>query len=190
VSPAPPETAPHRSAIGRALSDREGNLRTPLILGIAVVGVILLAIGMFAALLAAGAGSPATLALWLVAALLLIKLPLLGVLWWVLTHRRDAPSGGGWSRDECGEILAYLERQAEESREREDAAARLAYFAREAWFVADSARDADKADAVAVAVRIDALATRAGASPAHPSAGAKQQHQADAHERKGRQPLP
>jgi hypothetical protein len=190
VSPAPPEAAPHRSAIARALSDRDGNLRTPLILGIAVVGVILLAIGMFAALLAAGAGSPATLALWLVAALLLIKLPLLGVLWWVLTRRRDAPSGGGWSRDECGEILAYLERQAEESREREDAPARLAYFAREAWFVADSARDADKAEAVAVAVRIDALAARAGASPAHPSAGAKQQHQADAHEREGRQALP
>ena len=75
----------------------------------------------------------------------------------------DDPSGGGWWSKECGEILAYLERQAEkESREREDAPARLAYFAREAWFVADSARDADKAEAAAVAVRY-AMATRAGA---------------------------
>jgi hypothetical protein len=195
VSPARPEAAAHRSAIARALSDREGNLRTPLILGIAVVGVVLLAMGMFAALLAAGAGSPATLAIWMVGALLLIKLPLLGVVWWVVTRRRDAPSGGGWSSEECGQILAYLERQAGESRGREDAPARLAYFAREAWFVADSARDADKAEAVAVAVRIDALATGAGAAgrrppSADPSAGPEQQHQADAHEREGRQALP
>ena len=100
----------------------------------------------------------------MVGALIVIKLPLLGVVWWIISRRRDEPSGGGWSSKECGEILAYLEQQADESREREDAAARLAYFAREAWFVADSARDADKAEAVAVAVRIDAMANRAGAS--------------------------
>jgi hypothetical protein len=177
--------------IARAFSDREGNLRTPLLLGTVVVGLVILAIGMFAALLAAGAGSPATLAIWLVAALLLIKLPLLGVVWWIVSRRRDAPSGGGWSSDECGEILAYLERQAEESRGRGDAPARLAYFAREAWFVADSARDADKAEAVAVAVRIDALAAQAGSPGRHgASAGPEQQHQAGAHEHEGRQALP
>jgi hypothetical protein len=158
----PLEAAPRRSPLTRALSDRDGNLRTPLILGIALLGVVALTVGMFAALLAAGAGSPATLAVWLVGALLLIKLPLLGVLWWILSRRRDPVSGGGWSSRECGEILAYLERQAEESRGREDAAARLAYFAREAWFVADSASDADKPEAVAAAVRIEALAGRAG----------------------------
>jgi flagellar basal body-associated protein FliL len=163
VSSAPPQGAPRRSPIALALSDSDGNLRTPLILGIVVVALALLAIGMFAALLAAGAGSPATLAIWMVGALILIKLPLLAVVWWIISRRRDEPSGGGWSSKECGEILAYLEQQADESRERGDAAARLAYFAREAWFVADSARDADKAEAVAVAVRIDAMANRAGA---------------------------
>jgi flagellar basal body-associated protein FliL len=164
VSTARPPAAPRRSPIAKALSDREGHLRTGLILGIVVVALALLALGMFAALLAADAGSPATLAIWMVGALVLIKLPLLAVVWWIIARRRDEPSGGGWSSDECGEILAYLEQQAEESREREDAPARLAYFAREAWFVADSARDADKAEAVAVAVRIDAMATRAGGS--------------------------
>jgi len=164
VSSAPPPVARRRSPIALALSDSDGNLRTPLILGIVVVALVLLAIGMFAALLAADAGSPATLAIWMVGALLLIKLPLLGVVWWIISRRRDDPSGGGWSSKECGEILAYLERQAEESSVREDAPARLAYFAREAWFVADSASDVDKAEAAAVAVRIDAMATRAGAS--------------------------
>ena len=191
MSPTPPEAAPRRSAIARALSDAEGSLRTPLILGLVVLALVLLAIGMFAALLAAGAGSPATLAIWLVGALLLIKLPLLGVVWWIVSRRRDAPSGGGWSSRECGEILGYLEQQADESRGRGDAPARLAYFAREAWFVADSASDADKAEAVAVAVRIEALAAQAGAPGRDgASTGAEQQHQAGAHEHEGRQALP
>ena len=167
----PPDVARRRSPIALALSDSEGNLRTPLILGIVAGALILLAIGMFGALLAADAGSPATLAVWMVGALLLIKLPLLGVMWWIISRRRDDPSGGGWSSKECREILAYLERQAEESSVREDAPARLAYFAREAWFVADSARDADKGEAVAVAVRIDAMATRAR-EPGRPAASA------------------
>ena len=127
-----------------------------------VAALLLLAIGMFASLLAADAGSPATLAVWTVGALLLIKLPLLGVVWWIISRRRDEP----WAAlvEGCGEILA-LPRAARPRRavERDDAPARLAYFAREAWFVADSAKDADKAEAVAVAVRIDAMANRAGA---------------------------
>ena len=110
MSSAPPPAAPRRSPIALALSDRDGNLRTPLILGIVVAALLLLALGMFASLLAADAGSPATLAVWTVGALLLIKLPLLGVMWWIISRRRDDPSGGGWSSKECGEILAYLER--------------------------------------------------------------------------------
>ena len=74
------------------------------------------------------------------------------------------PGGGGWSSKECRQILDYLEEQARDSVGRPDAATRLAYFAREAWFVADSADDADTAEAVDMAVLIDAMATRAGAS--------------------------
>ena len=73
------------------------------------------------------------------------------------------------------EILEYLEAQARDSAGRQDAAVRLAYFSREAWFVADAAADADKAAAVAVALRIDELApsgpgpvTAAGRPPGGP----------------------
>lgn len=156
----PPSTAPRR----RLLTDAHGDLHTARLVGLAVLGLVTLAIGMFGALLAADAGSPETLALWLIGALVLIKAPLLGVLWWVLSRRRDPPSGGGWSSEECGEILAYLETQAGESRERADAPARLAYFAREAWFVADGAADADKPEAVATAMRIEGMALEAGAT--------------------------
>ena len=93
----------------------------------------------------------------------MIKLPLLAVVWWILSRRRDPPGGGGWTSKECQQILDYLEEQARDSVGRPDAAKRLAYFAREAWFVADSADDADTPRAVDTAVLIEAMATEAGA---------------------------
>lgn len=148
------------------LSDRQGNVRTVVVLGIVAFAAVVLALGMYVALLLAGAGTPEAVAVWVVVGFVLVKIPLLGVAWWLIWRRRDPAQGGGWSSGECAEILAYLEEQARASAGREDAAARLAYFAREAWFVADAAADADKPAAVATAVRIDALAMRAGAGAA------------------------
>jgi hypothetical protein len=152
-----------RSPFARAFSDREGNLRTPLLIGLVIGLAFLVSIGTFIALMAASAGSPGVLGLWATAAFLFIKLPLLAVVWWILARRRDPPEGGGWTSTECREILAYLEEQARSSAERPDAATRLAYFAREAWFVADTASDADRPAAVDTAVLIEAMATEAGA---------------------------
>lgn len=151
------------STRGGILTDRDGNLRTAVILGIIAGAIVILALGSYIGLIAANLGSPETLALWVLAALIVVKLPLLGLVWWILARRRDPAGGGGWNSKECGEILAYLEEQANASAGRSDAAARLAYFSREAWFVADSAADADKAMAVATAMRIDAMAMNAGA---------------------------
>jgi hypothetical protein len=146
---------------GSLLVDARGNPRATVILIIIAGALVVLSIGSFAALVAAGAGSPETLAAWVVAALIVVKVPLLILVWWLLGKRRDPVGGGGWSSDECEEILRYLEEQARASVDREDAAARLEYFSREAWYVADAATDADKPAAVAVALRIDALAHRA-----------------------------
>jgi hypothetical protein len=152
---------------GTLLVDDRGNLRTLVILGIVVFALMVLALGSFAALLAAGTGSPETLAVWVIAAFFLVKLPLLIMVWWLLGRRRDPPGGGGWSSDECAEILRYLEEQARASVDRGDAAARLRFYSREAWYVADAATDADKPAAVAAALRIDELAAGArGTTPA------------------------
>jgi hypothetical protein len=159
VATSPP--APRRrSAYAALLSDRHGNLRTTVILACIAGAVIVLAVGSFAALLAAGTGSPETLAIWVVAALVVIKVPLLGGVWWVLSRRRDPVGGGGWTSEECTEILEYLEARARDALGRPDAAARLAYFSREAWHVADAATDADTPSAVATAIRIDAMAAQ------------------------------
>ena len=161
-----PLTTSRRSLFAWAFSDREGNLRTTLLVALIVGVMVVLALGTFVALLAANAGSPETLALWVTAAFLLIKVPMLVVVWWILSRRRDPAGGGGWESRECREILAYLETQAREAAGRPDGAKRLAYFAREAWFVADRAGDADKGAAVETAVTIDALAAAAGSRPA------------------------
>ncbi|MGD9694477.1 MAG: hypothetical protein AB7V42_02320 [Thermoleophilia bacterium] len=158
--------APRRSPLSRLLVDDEGDVRTTRLVGFGVLAAVILGVGMFAALLAAGAGSPGTLAVWLIAAFILVKLPFLALIWWLISRRADPEGGGGWSQRECGEILRYLETQAGEAVGRPDAAKRLAYFSREAWFVADGATDRDKAAAVATAIRIEGLATRAGARPA------------------------
>lgn len=144
--------------------DGRGEPRAAVILCLAVAAVVVLVVGSFAGLLAAGAGSPGTLALWVLGALIVIKVPLLIMVWWLITRRRDPTGGGGWSSGECDEILAYIEEQARASIGREDSAARLRYFSSEAWFVADGASDADKAAAVAAALRVDALAASAGAN--------------------------
>jgi hypothetical protein len=160
-----PLTTSRRSFFAWAFADREGDLRTPLLVGVVVGAVVVLGLGTFAALLAAGAGSPETLAIWVTAAFLLVKVPLLIVIWWVISRRRDPTGGGGWSTRECSEILDYLETQACAAVGRPDAASRLAYFAREAWFVADRADDADKGAAVETAVTIDAMAAAAAGTP-------------------------
>jgi hypothetical protein len=159
----PGATVRRRSPFALAFTDRHGELRTTALLGVTVGAAVVLALGMFVALLAAGAGSPDTLAVWVTAAFVLIKVPFLAIVWWVLTRRRDPVGGGGWSSRETGEILEYLETQAREAVGRPDAATRLSYFAREAWFVADAATDADTPAAVDTAVLIESMAAEAGA---------------------------
>jgi hypothetical protein len=149
------------SSRGSLLLDARGNPRTLVILGIVAFALMVLSIGSFAALLAAGTGSPEALAIWVVAALVVIKVPLLIMVWWLLGRRKEPVGGGGWRTDECEEILRYLEEQARASAGLGDAGARLAYYSREAWYVADAAADVDKPAAVAVALRIDAMATAA-----------------------------
>ncbi|MGE3235753.1 MAG: hypothetical protein AB7O78_18770 [Thermoleophilia bacterium] len=157
-----PLTTERRSLFAKAFSDREGNLRTGLLLSLLMAVIVVLSLGTFAALLAANLGSPETLAMWVIGAFFVIKVPLLIVCWWIIARRHDPAGGGGWESKECRQILDYLETQAAAAEGRPDAASRLSYFAREAWFVADRAADADKGAAVETAVRIEGMAAAAG----------------------------
>jgi hypothetical protein len=160
-----PSPAPRRGLVARFVYGRDGRLHTVRLLGGVVAAIALLSLATFAGLLMASAGSPASLAVWVLAGFLLVKVPLLSVLWWILMRREPEQRSADWSTDETDEILEYLEAQASEAAGRPDAAARLAYFAKEAWFVADNAADGDRAAAAAVAARIQAMASDAAARP-------------------------
>ena len=163
---APETPSSRRSLVARFAYGRDGRLHTVRLLSGVAAAVVLLSLATFAGLLMAGAGNPESLAVWVLGGFVLVKVPLLAVLWWILMHREPEQRSADWSRDEAAEILAYLEEQAADAAARPDAAARLAYFAKEAWFVADNAADADQAAAAAVAVRIQAMASEAAARTA------------------------
>ena len=149
----------------RFAMDAEGRLRGMRLLGIAFVGGLVVAIGTTAAIVVADAGNPATLTIWVIVAFLGVKLPLLGLLWWVLgRHQRDdEPSDG-----ELRQMLTRLEAGAAAALRTPDAHDRFEILRDEAWFVSDHASGELKPQAVELALRLDELAH--AAAPAGDSA--------------------
>ncbi|MCU0308861.1 MAG: hypothetical protein MUE51_14065 [Thermoleophilia bacterium] len=143
--------AARRSPVVRLLYDTEGDLRARRVILIiaAVIGV---------------ATDPNVLAAGAVIIFLAIKLPLLALVWWLMTRHQERPGDQAWTGRERREILEYLERQARESVGRTDAVSRLSYLSREAWHVADTAPDEERAQAVSVAVAIAGLRAQAQAA--------------------------
>lgn len=93
--------------------------------------------------------------LWVLFSVFLLKFPLVGLLWWFILRNTEWPfQRPRWSPEETREILAYLRREAQRSRELPDALERLAYLQSEAWHVADRSQGQLKAEAADVAVSI------------------------------------
>jgi hypothetical protein len=91
-----------------------------------------------------------------------LKLPLIGILWWLIARNHEWPSTQPtWLPPEQAEILAYLENQAQQAAAMPDAVERLEYLSQEAWHVADRLDGNAKVDALTVALRIDLVRERA-----------------------------
>jgi hypothetical protein len=96
--------------------------------------------------------------IWVLFSVFLLKFPLVALLWWFIARNKEWPvRPPKWSDEETREILDYLVRESERSRTLPDAPARLTYLRGEAWNVADRVGGEVKADAVGVALRIDAM---------------------------------
>jgi hypothetical protein len=105
---------------------------------------------------------------WVLFAVLLLKLPLVGLLCWLILRHLEYPTRRPrWSNEEVSEIIDYLRAEAERAEEMPDAERRLAYLLGESWHVADRADGQQKGDAVATALEIDARlhGRRRGAEP-------------------------
>jgi hypothetical protein len=149
---------PLTRALTRFTTDRDGNLRAARLLGIAFVAGLVIAIGTTLALVAADAGNPATLTIWVVVAFLGVKVPLLALLWWILGRRQrdEEPTA-----DELRAMVVRLRASADAARRTPDARDRLEILRDEAWFVADRAPDDLKPEAVELALRLDSLSREA-----------------------------
>jgi len=148
-------------ALVRFTTDRDGNIRSARLLGIAFLAGLVVAMGTTIAIVAADAGNPATLSIWVLASFLAVKLPLLGLLWWILGRR---PRDEEPTPDELRAMVARLRTSADAARRTPDARDRLEILREEAWFVADRAPDDIKPEAVELALRLDSLSRQAPAS--------------------------
>ena len=93
---------------------------------------------------------------------LALKLPLIGILWWLIARNPEWPGKRPtWLPAEQAEILAYLERESHRAAALPDAVERLEYLSQEAWHVADRLEGEAKVDALTVALRIDLVHERA-----------------------------
>jgi hypothetical protein len=150
-----------RSLLARAVFDAHGNIRTGPLIGIVFTALVVLTIGTYVALLAAGLGSANVLGFWVAIAFIGIKVPILLLIWYLLGRSGESQSKPKWTDEESAEILEYLRREATVAAGRPDAASRLQYYANEAWFVAERGSGEHTADAVDLAVRIEGMARRA-----------------------------
>lgn len=144
----------------RLTTDPQGNLRGPRLLGIAFLAGLFVALCTTISFVAADAGSPTTLAIWVFVSFLAVKLPLLGVLWWILGRNQGDVEP---TRDEIRAMIARLHAAADTVSRTPDAVDRIEILKEEAWFVADRAPDDLKSDAAELALRLDGLARRAEA---------------------------
>jgi hypothetical protein len=154
VTAEPEQAGPLTRGLVRFTTGPDGRLRGMKLLAIAFVGGLVVAIGTTAALVAADAGNPATLTIWVIVAFLGVKLPLLGLLWWILGRR---PRDDDPTPDELRAMIARLRVSAEKAVRTPDAADRLAILREEAWFVADRADGDLKPEAVELAMQIESL---------------------------------
>jgi hypothetical protein len=114
----------------------DGRLRAARLLGIAFVGGLVVALGTTAAIVLADAGSPSTLSIWVIVAFLGVKLPLLGLLWWVLGRRQRDDA---LTEDQLTLMIDRIEARADAAFRTRDTRDRLEILRDEAGFVRERA---------------------------------------------------
>ena len=104
--------------------------------------------------------------LWVMFAVVMLKFPLIAILWSFIRRNAEWPGRRlEWSDAELGVILERLTCEAGLAGTGPNGEARLAHLSREAWHIADHVSGDAKVDALSVALRIDErLMTRRGAA--------------------------
>lgn len=104
-------------------------------------------------------GHPGLQTLWVVLSLVLLKLPLLGLVWWLITRRRRARAVR-WSAAETARFLAGVREEAAGAAALPDAGARLDALHADAWRAVREGDPSATPEAVEIALGIDRMRRR------------------------------
>jgi hypothetical protein len=151
-----------RDVLARLLYTRAGRVRTGRMIGTVAVTVAFAIFGSFLlAVTPVFEGHHGIQIAWVLFAVALLKIPLIGFLWWFIVRNKEWPvKPPRWDDREIREILDYIRSESQRALAFPDAAARLRYLRGEAWHVADRVGGDRKLDAIALAIEIDRLALR------------------------------
>ena len=108
----------------------------------------------------AGAGIPEALPFWITVAFIGIKLPILGLLWWLLGRSEHTGSDESLPDERARLALDRLRRAAEEAENSDDAWDRLDMLIGEAYYVAAHSSDEYSVAARLLAVELEARRAR------------------------------
>lgn len=154
---------PRQSLLRKLTFDADGHLRGWRLLGVAAVIALVLTIGGFTATVVAGTGSPEALAYWAILAFVAIKLPVLGVIWWLLGRSEHDYEDSSLTDSAARAALDRL-REARVTADRHpDAWDRLDGLAAEAAYIAHHASPDLAGDARIL--QLDLIAARDKAAP-------------------------
>lgn len=125
-----------RGLLTRLAFDADGRLRGWRLIGIAAAVAFLLTFGGLAAAVIAGAGNPEALSIWVTVAFFAIKLPVLGLLWFVLGRSEHAGTVDAIPDDRARSVVARLRERADAAVVADDAWDRYDALRSEAQYVA------------------------------------------------------
>jgi hypothetical protein len=150
------------AVLERLLYRPDGSVRARRLVGTLVVLIAVALLGSFLIALTPRIDDPLLQGGWVLFAVFLLKLPLVALLFWLITRNLEWPTRRPrWSEEEVEDIIGYLRSEIDRAEAYPDAERRLAYLLGEAWHVADHSDGERKGEAVGVALEIDArLQTR------------------------------
>ena len=145
------------SAMAAAAARRPTRSATTLLLVGGAVGLALF--GSFLLVLTPSLGHrPGLQTLWVLFSLVLLKLPLLALVWWLIVRRRSRRTDTLTSR----EVTALVRRVEGEIESAGGAPARPEDLSATVWAAVGRAGDGDRDALVGLALRLDRIARRAG----------------------------
>ena len=141
-----------------------GSLLTRTLAAAAAVALALF--GSFLLVLTPSLGDhPGPQILWVLASLVLLKFPLLFLIWWLIARRRSGARTTPWSAETTAAFLTRAAEEVSRAAHMPDATARLAALRAEVWAAVERA-DAELTQAlVDLALRIDRLEHRGHSTP-------------------------